>query len=311
MPRTAANVFAPAAAGGPFVHTVTETHAQGVKKHRMPGIGFLQTLVTATCFPPKQYPISSTAMNDSASLFIAATLVFVLAGCVKGVVGMGLPTLVMGALGLMMPPVEAAALLVAPALVTNLWQLFTGPSFSPLLKRLGVMMGAVCIGTPVGIGFLTASDLRWPTIALGTVLTAYALVSVWKPTFSVATHVESKLSPAVGLATGVLTGATGVFVVPAAPYLSVLGMTRDELIQALGLSFTVSTLALAACLALSGNYATAMAGHSVTAVIPALIGMVIGQKLRHKLDPEFFRRCFFGTMFALGVLMIARAVTLN
>ena len=46
-------------------------------------------------------------------------VVFLVAGWVKGVVGMGLPTVAMGALGLVIAPVQAAALLVVPSLVTK------------------------------------------------------------------------------------------------------------------------------------------------------------------------------------------------
>lgn len=50
-------------------------------------------------------------------------------------------------MSLAMPPAEAAALLVVPTLVTNVWQLAAGPSFPALLRRLAVMMIAICVGT--------------------------------------------------------------------------------------------------------------------------------------------------------------------
>ena len=52
---------------------------------------------------------------------------FVVAGFVKGVTGMGLPTVAMGVLGTLMLPAQAAALLLLPSFVTNVWQLFAGP----------------------------------------------------------------------------------------------------------------------------------------------------------------------------------------
>ena len=69
-------------------------------------------------------------------MFIA-TIAFLIAGFVKGVIGLGLPTVAIGLLGLVMPPAEAAALLVVPSLVTNVWQLAAGPSFTALLRRSG------------------------------------------------------------------------------------------------------------------------------------------------------------------------------
>lgn len=45
---------------------------------------------------------------------ISFLLIFIAAGLVKGVTGMGLPTVAMGLLGLLMPPQAAAPLLVLP-----------------------------------------------------------------------------------------------------------------------------------------------------------------------------------------------------
>ena len=61
---------------------------------------------------------------------VVATLTFLLAGFVKGVIGLGLPTVSMGLLSLVMAPAKAASLLIVPSFVTNVWQLAAGPSFS-------------------------------------------------------------------------------------------------------------------------------------------------------------------------------------
>jgi uncharacterized protein len=236
------------------------------------------------------------------------TLVFFIAGWVKGVVGMGLPTVAMGGLGLVMSPVQAAALLVIPSLVTNVWQLLSGPSLRVVLRRLTTMMIFVCLGTAIGIGFLTSGESRWPSFALGTVLALYALIGLFLPKLVVPRKTESVLSPIVGAVTGVLTGATGVFVVPAVPYLSALGFTKDELLQALGLSFTISTIALAIGLGVSASFSRDLIYASLAALIPALIGMYVGQILRNRLDAVVFRKWFFVAMLLVGLYMAVRAI---
>ena len=57
------------------------------------------------------------------ALLTVTVAVFILAGVVKGVVGLGLPTISMAMLALVMAPAQAAALLIVPSLITNLWQL--------------------------------------------------------------------------------------------------------------------------------------------------------------------------------------------
>lgn len=221
---------------------------------------------------------------------------------------MGLPTFAMGLLSLAMLPANAAAILIVPSLVTNLWQLLAGPSFVILFRRLAPMMLALCLGTGIGIGILTGASSSTASAALGAILALYGFVGLVVRRFSVPAKAEPWLSPLVGLLTGVITGATGVFVIPAVPYLGSLDLTKEELIQALGLSFTVSTIALAAALAWTGHYKLTEAGNSLLAVLPALAGMYLGQRVRDKLHPEAFRRWFLAGLTVLGLYMLLRAL---
>ncbi|WP_053078459.1 sulfite exporter TauE/SafE family protein, partial [Methylobacterium tarhaniae] len=174
---------------------------------------------------------------------------FLVAGFVKGVVGLGLPTVAVGLLATVMSPAQAAALLIVPSFVTNIWQLLVGPRFGALVLRLWPMMVAIAAGTVASAGLIAGAKGPGPASALGIALVAYAGIGLAGLSLRVPARAEPWLSPLVGLLTGLVTGATGVFVIPAVPYLQALGLDRDQLIQALGLSFTVSTVALAAGLA--------------------------------------------------------------
>jgi hypothetical protein len=107
-------------------------------------------------------------MNDYLSrhvLIIALT--FLLAGIVKGVTGMGLATVAVGILGAIMSPVSAASLLVIPSFVTNFWQLFTGPDFIAVIKRLWLMMLGIVVGTLAGSSLLTSANTEYATVRAG------------------------------------------------------------------------------------------------------------------------------------------------
>jgi uncharacterized membrane protein YfcA len=247
-------------------------------------------------------------MQDSSAVVLIVTFTFLLAGMVKGVIGMGLPTVAMGLLALVMPPVQAAALLVLPSLVTNIWQLIAGPSFVALLKRFSTMMVAICLGTVAGIGLLTGDAGAIATTALGAVLAAYGVIGLRSTRFVISKQSERWLSPFVGLFTGVLTGATGVFVIPAVPYFNSLGLEKEDLIQTLGLSFTVSTFALAVGLIASGQFKMTVATSSLLALVPALGGMFFGQWVRDRLKPDVFRRWFFIGLLVLGTYMVVRGL---
>ncbi|OBV38962.1 sulfite exporter TauE/SafE family protein [Janthinobacterium psychrotolerans] len=235
------------------------------------------------------------------SFLLAVGASFILAGFVKGVVGLGLPTVAMGLLSLVMPPVQAAALLIVPSMVTNVWQLATGPGLAALLRRLWPLLAWTMAGTVLGGALLPQDSGAWAVVALGVALMAYAVAGLCSWRLVVAPRHEPWLAPLIGASTGLVTAATGVFVIPAVPYLQGLGLQRDALVQALGLAFSASTVALAASLALQGNFHLGDAQASGIALLPALGGMLAGQWLRGRISAALFRKCFFIGLFALGL----------
>lgn len=248
---------------------------------------------------------SNTGMNEYTFLLLL-TLTFLLAGLVKGVTGMGLPTVAMGLLGTAMAPAAAAAILLIPSLLTNLWQLLAGPAVLRLLRRFWAMMLGIVLGTVGGAALLVRVDPLWSGLALGIALMGYAGYALISPALSIPARAEPWLSPLVGLVTGIITGATGVFVMPAVPYLQALRLDKDELVQTLGLSFTVSTLALAAGLLVHGALQVDQLGLSSLAILPALAGMWLGQRIRARISARRFRQCFLLFLLLLGLELISR-----
>jgi uncharacterized membrane protein YfcA len=245
-------------------------------------------------------------VHESPFVLVVLTLTFVAAGLVKGITGMGLPTVAMALLGSVMPPAAAAAILIVPSLVTNVWQLLAGPARWRLLRRLGSMVLGIVVGTVGAASLLVTMASAWSALALGIALVLYAGYALTAPALSIASRVERWLSPIVGLATGVVTGATGVLVMPAVPYLQALGLEKDELVQALGLSFTVSTVALAGGLIVHGAFGLDQASLSTLALVPALAGMWLGQKVRATISPKRFRQSFLSFLLLLGLELVAR-----
>ncbi|MCG7503763.1 sulfite exporter TauE/SafE family protein [Mesorhizobium retamae] len=238
--------------------------------------------------------------DPSVPLLVTVAATFFAAGVVKGVTGMGLPTVAMGVLGAALSPLAAANLLIIPSAVTNVWQLLAGPSLGALIRRFWPMMLTIVAGTILGSAWLAAGDTGVTTTALGIALVFYSAYTLFASQLDIDRYKETWLSPLVGAVTGLITGGTGVFVIPAVPYLQALRLGKDDLVQALGLSFTVSTLALAAGLGIRGAFQAENLALSGLAVVPALAGMWFGQILRTRISPPLFRKIFLFSLLALG-----------
>lgn len=219
--------------------------------------------------------------------------------------GIGLPTVVVGLMSIVMPPSQAAQLMVIPALATNLWQMAAGPALFALLRRFGWMIVAIFIGTFATIRFMT--DSAATNAALGAVLAAYGAYGLWGRRFQVGREAERWLSPLIGLLSGMLCGGTGVFVIPTVPYLTSLRMESEELVQTIGIHAFVCPLALGLALAWRGQYAAAVAGASFLALFPALAGMWFGMRVRRRMRAEVFMKWFFASLIALGGYTVARS----
>ncbi len=227
--------------------------------------------------------------------------VFLLAGLVKGVVGLGLPAVALGLLTVFLGLKEAVVLIVFPSLATNLWQAFSGGALLAIGRRLWPLLAPACVGIWFGTGLLAQSDGRLLAGLLGLLLSIYAVSALASPRIRVPEAWEPWLSPPIGAITGFFTGLTGSFTFPGIAYVQALGFPRDRLIQAMGIIFLVSTTTLGLGLADNGLLTRDLAIASLAAVIPAFLGLFAGQKLRRRIPEAHFHRVLLGALLVLGV----------
>lgn len=235
--------------------------------------------------------------------------VFVLAGGVKGVTGMGLPSVAVSLLGVWMPAAQAATLLVVPSLATNVAQC-RGPHLRQLVARLWPGWAAIAVVTAFapGLGGAAPADSanRW----LGGVLVGYGLWGLWRPVLPDLSGRGRWVGAAAGAATGLVTALTAVFTVPWVPYLQSLRLDKDAMVQAQGLSFTVATLALAVRLQASPQvewWSTSEAVAVCGALGGAFAGLKLGEVLRGRLAGPAFQKALFLVFIALGAVNLVRA----
>jgi uncharacterized membrane protein YfcA len=244
--------------------------------------------------------------NAEILLLIAGA--FLLAGFVKGVVGFGLPTVSLVVLALSLGVVEAMALILAPAAVTNLWQALAGGHLVAILKRFWPLLAALCLGTWISAGWLAGADALFLSGGLGMLLVLYAAISLTDVALPAPGSGERWWTPAVGLVNGLITGLTGTFVVPSVLYLQALRLPADQLVQTMGVFFLTASLALSFGLAEHGLIDGDAPWLSAAGVIPALLGMALGARLRRWMHPDVFRRVFFVALLLLGAYMAVRAL---
>ncbi len=242
------------------------------------------------------------------ALLTAIIATFLLAGTVKGVIGLGLPSVSLGLLTVTADLPTAMALLLVPSFVTNLWQAAVGGKAGAIIRRLWPFLAMATVTVWLGARALTQIDLGYLSALLGLLLAAYAAISLAGIRLTFSARQEAWAGPLIGSANGILTGMTGSFVVPGVMFLQAIGLPRDMLIQAMGMLFTASTVALAVALQSNNMLSPENGWLSLAGLAPALIGMVIGQRIRQRLPEDTFRRVFFCALLILGGYIVSTAI---
>ena len=238
---------------------------------------------------------------------VAIVGTFLLAGGVKGVVGLGLPTVSLGLLTVALDLTTAMALLLAPSFVTNVWQAISGGNGRELLLRIWPFLLMATATVWIGAAALTRLDLSFLTALLGGLLVAYSILNLAGVRLTITAPRETWAGPFFGMVNGVLTGMTGSFAVPGVMFLQGIGLSPHMLVQAMGMLFTVSTLALAIALQSNNLLSMQLSLVSAAAVIPAVLGFVVGQRIRSRLSEARFQQVFLFAILVLGLYIFAKS----
>ena len=246
-------------------------------------------------------------MFDYATAFAIFSAIL-LAGLLKGTIGVGFQTVGIAFLTIITNLPNAIALLLIPSLVTNLWQAGVGGKLIIILIRLWPLMITASMMVWFGSVALTSVSLSYLSALLGFLLIIYSTFSLLGFRLEVKTKNEWWLAPFIGLINGVLTGMTGIFVVPCVFYFQAIGFRKDTLIQSMGVLFTALTLMLIVSLKKQDILTLELSGWSAFAIFPAIIGVLIGQLIRKRIPEDVFKKIFFLCLIFLGTFITFNAL---
>jgi len=233
---------------------------------------------------------------------------FLLGGISKGLIGMGLPVVVLAIIAGPLGVASSLSLLVVPAILTNIWQALDGGALREILRRLWPFYIAASLGVVVGGLILAGSSEELMLAILGLVLTVYSILTLISPPIPAPGRHETWMAPSAALLGGVMFGMVGNFIVPGILYLQALGLKRDVLVQALGVNFIVISSTLALSLTSHNLIAWDSFLLSCFCVPAAFAGMFIGRHVRRYVSESGFRKTFLFALLATGIYTFFRAV---
>ena len=238
------------------------------------------------------------------SQIVFGLAVFLLAGTVKGLVGLGLPTVTIALTSLVLPLTESIALITLPTIVTNVWQAAVGGRFRYILRRHWPLIVPLMIVLYLTMWLIGQKGPNWASVVLGAVLVVYGVMGLARLRLRLSPDLEKPLSPVIGTVSGFIAGLVGVPVIPLMPYLQALEIRPAELVQTLGIVLCATSLTLTGSLIKFGLLDGPHALLSAAAMVPSMAGTWIGQRIRARLSIEQFRVAVFTALSLTGLYTV-------
>ena len=240
------------------------------------------------------------------SLIAFASAVLLLAGTVKGFIGLGMPTVALALLTLQLDARSAVTLILVPMLLVNIWQYWRGPDMIGCLRqhwRYAVILGVV---VAVTVWLSRSAPDHILRIVLGFFILVFCFLS-WRNMVPPIPPRRVRLFEALSaLIAGLVGGLTAAWAPPLAMYLTGLRLERDDFVQALGFLIAAGSIAIFIMYPAVGHSSGVDLAVSTFLLIPTLSGFAVGERLRHRTDPERFRRYFLIAFALLGTNLLLK-----
>jgi uncharacterized membrane protein YfcA len=225
-------------------------------------------------------------------------------GLVKGVTSLGLPIV---ALPLMMTVVEvpvAVGTLIVPVLLSNLIQAAQGEGTVALARRFAPLLIALSIGTLIGTTLFALLSRSTLLLTLGPISMLFATASLLQPDLRISPMAERRLALPVGLLSGIVGGMSTLFGPLLSIYVVGLHLPRDTFVKVLGMLYVLAAAVMLVGALSQGTVGPALMAMSVLGMVPVYLGMMIGQRIRSRIDQKAFRILVLGVIWITGANMI-------
>ena len=235
---------------------------------------------------------------------IGVTAAFLAGGLVKGVISLGLPLVALPLLTVIVDIKSAIALLMVPMILSNILQAVEGGGTLPLIRRFTPLLIALAVGTMIGTAMFAALEAHVLQLTIGPLAIVFATASYFYPNLSVPSHSERWLGPSIGFFSGIIGGMTTFFGPVIAGYIVGLRLGRDVFVKSIAIVYVLAASFLMAGGIVHGYATPLLLTLSCVGMIPVYLGMQIGMRIRHRCDPEVFRKLVLGAVWLTGVNLV-------
>lgn len=236
-------------------------------------------------------------------LILIFAAIFLVAGIIKGFLGIGLPASAMGFLTLYLPPAEAIPLLWLPILVTNILQFTRAPYKREIVSEYAWFAVAIIVSIFITALFIADYPAALLTVAIGFAMVIFALNSLFGFTIPMGTGKPWQI--VMGILSGILGGLSSIWSPVVVMYMVATNVPKERFIGAIGFIFLAGAIALGGGQIVAGLITLPVLIKSAVALVIVVIGFRVGEILRGRISQNQFRTVILIAFLIMGIRLIA------
>ena len=241
-------------------------------------------------------------------ILIQIILIFFAGGLIKGLIGVGLPTVTLTFLSFIFDIKISISIILLPIIITNLYQMIDGKYLKKIVSDTKFFQISAFVFVFLGFYFLLIFNSNTILIILAVILIFNSILGLTKYEIQFKNFKSKYYQLFIGSMTGVVTGVTGIYTMPFIFLIQSLQYTKNQVIQLMGLTFFIFACTQFLLFSFNDLINIKILILSTVACIPILIGVYLGTILRKKISEALFKLLFNLMLVIMGVLLITKAI---
>ena len=247
----------------------------------------------------------STNSNEVA---LIVSFAFFVAGVVKGVIGIGLPTTAITIMTFFVSPLMALGLNLIPMTVANIWQLSKADNPRELVKNYKYFATSlvVCILITSFYANQIGDDVVRLIFAVAVLL--FVCLQVFGFNFKMKPNHDNFWQGSLGALGGLVGGAASIWAVPVTMYLLMKNVKPKQFVDVSGFLIMIGCIPVSIGYVATGVFQPNMFIYGALGSVIGIIGFQIGEKLRNKINAKTFRNLLLVFFSFSAINMIIQSI---
>ena len=246
--------------------------------------------------------------NNPNEITLIVGFAYLIAGVVKGVIGIGLPTTAITIMTFFISPLMALGLNLIPMTVANMWQFSKADNPKKIINKYKYFASSlvICILITSFYAYELGDNLVRLIFSFAVLL--FVGLQIFGFNFKMKANQDIFWQSGLGTLGGLIGGVASIWAVPVTMYLLMKNVKPKQFVDVSGFLITIGCIPVSFGYIATGVFQPTMFIYGALGSVTAIIGFQIGEKIRNKINAKTFKKLLLAFFSLAAIKMIIQSI---